>query len=227
MKTNVFKFIVSGFLLIAALTACGINFGSGNVQRVSGSGNVVTETRNVNGFDGVTVTGAGNVLIDQSGAESLTITTDGNLLQYITTEVHDGKLVITGKPGVLYDKVKELTFKVGAKNLNSVQVDGTANVAGKNIATENLSVKLNGAGAITLSGKATAQNVVLDGVGAYDGAELASQRAKVTQNGAGSAVVRVSDSLEAIISGLGSIEYIGNPQVTKNVSGLGTVRQRQ
>lgn len=227
MKTYVSKFIISGFLLAAALTACGVNLGSGNLTPVNGSGNIVTETRNVSGFDGVTVTGAGNILIDQSGAESLTITTDDNLLQYITTEIRDGKLVITGKPGVLYDKVKELTFKVGAKNLNSLQVDGAANVEGKNIATENLSVKLNGAGAITLSGKATAQDVALDGVGTYNGAELASQRAKVTQNGAGSAVVRVSDSLEAIISGLGSIEYIGNPQVTKNVSGLGTVRQRQ
>lgn len=226
MKTYASKFIISGFLLVAILTACGVNLGSGNLTPVSGSGNVVTETRNVSGFDGVTITGAGNVLIDQSGTESLTLTTDDNLLQYIKTEVRGGKLVIEFTRGVVFGKVQELTFKVGAKNLNSLQVDGAANVDGKNIATENLSVKLNGAGAITLSGKATAQDVALDGVGAYNGAELASQRAKVAQNGAGSAVVRVSDKLDAIISGLGSIEYIGNPQVTKNVSGVGTVQQR-
>ena len=229
MKTNVLKLIVSGFLLSAVLTACGIGGGPGNLgplTRVSGSGNVVSETRNVSGFDGVTITGAGNVLIDQNGTESLTITADDNLLPYITTEVRGGKLVIGFKPGVLFDKVKELTFKVGAKNLNSVQVDGAANVQGQNIATENLSVNLNGAGAITLSGTATEQNVVLDGVGAYNGAELISRRAQVTDNGAGAAVVRVSDQLEAIVNGLGSIEYIGNPQVTQKVSGLGTVRQR-
>ena len=228
MKTNVLKLIVSGFLLSAVLTACGIG-GSGNLgplELVSGSGNVVSETRNVSGFDGVTVHGAGNVVIDQTGTESLTITTDDNLLQYITTEIRDGKLVIEFKRGVLFDKVKDLTFKVGAKNLNSLQVDGAANVQGKNIATENLSVMLNGAGAITLSGKATEQNVVLDGVGAYNGAELISQRAQVTDNGTGAAVVRVSDQLEAIVNGLGSIEYIGNPQVTQRVSGIGTVRQR-
>jgi hypothetical protein len=224
MKTNVLKLIVSGFLLSAVLTACGINLGP--LTRVSGSGNVVTETRNVSGFDGVTVTGAGNIVIYQTGTESLTITTDDNLLQYITTEIRGGKLVIGFKPGVLFDTVKELTFKVGAKNLNSIQVDGAANVQGTNIATENLSVQLNGAGAMTLSGKATEQNVVLDGVGAYNGAELISQRAQVTDNGAGAAVVRVSDKLDAIVNGLGSIEYIGNPQVTEKVSGIGTVRQR-
>ncbi len=222
MKTNVLKLIVSGFLLSAVLTACGIS----PLTRISGSGNVVSETREVSGFDGVTVTGAGNVVIDQTGAESLTITTDDNLLQYITTEVRDGQLVIEFKRGVLFDPVKELTFKVGAKNLNSVQVDGAATVQGQNIATEKLSVRLNGAGVITLSGTATEQNVVLDGVGAYNGAGLISRRAQVTDNGAGTAVVRVSDRLEASVNGLGSIEYIGNPQVTQQVSGIGTVRQR-
>lgn len=230
MKTYALKLIASGCLLVAAFTACGFNSGSGNLgplTRVSGSGNVVTETRNVSGFDGVTVTGAANVLIDQTGIESLTITTDDNLLQYIATEVRNSKLVIEFTLRVMFDKVKDLTFKLGAKNLNSVEVDGAANVEGKNIATENLSVKLNGAGAITLSGKATAQDIVMDGVGAYNGAELASQRAKATHKGTGEAVVRVSDKLDAIINGLGGIEYIGNPQVTKSVSGLGAVRQRE
>ena len=224
MKTNGFKLCVVGFLLIAALTACGIYPGSRT--SVGGSGNVVTETRTVSGFDGVTITGAGNILIDQNGVESLSITTDDNLLQYIKTEVRGGKLVIEFTRGVLFGTFKDLTFKVSAKNLNSIQVDGAANVEGKNIATENLSVKLTGTGAITLSGKATEQQVVLDGVGTYNGAGLASQRAQVTHSGTGGAVVRATDQLNVTLSGLGGIEYIGNPQVTKKISGLGTVRQR-
>jgi hypothetical protein len=63
-------------------------------------------------------------------------------------------------------------------------------------------------------------------VGTYNAAELSSQRAQVTNNGTGAVVVRVSDKLDAIINGVGSIEYIGDPQVTKKVSGIGTVRQR-
>ena len=229
MKTYTFKLIITGFLLVAALSACGVNFGSGNSglpARVRGSGKVVSDARNVSGFDGVTITGAGNILIDQNGTEALTVTTDDNLQQYITTEVRDGNLVIGFAPHVLFDNVKELTFKVNAKNLHSIQVNGAANIQGKNIATDKLSVKLNGAGAITLSGNATEQNVVLDGVGTYNGTELASQRAQVTNSGAGSAIVRVSDKLDAMLSGVGSIEYIGNPQVTKKVSGVGSVRQR-
>lgn len=229
MKTYALVRILCGFLFTAGLTACGINPGAGEdgpLARVSGSGNVVTEARNVRGFDGVIVNGAGYILIDQSGAEALTITTDDNLLQHIKTEVRNGKLVIEFTPGVLFDKVQALTFQVRAKNLRSLRVDGAAKVEGKNIATENLSVALDGAGAITLSGSALAQDIVLDGVSVYNGAELTSQRARVTHNGTGTAVVRVSERLDVNLSGLGSIEYIGNPQVTQQVSGLGAVRQR-
>lgn len=225
MKTVGLKLIVVGLLLVAALSACGINLAPQTV--VSGSGKVISETRTVSGFDGVTITGIGTILIDQNGTESLTITTDDNLLQHITTEVRGGKLVIQFTPGVKFVKFQDLTFKIGAKNLHAVQVDGVANVEGKNIATENLSVTLNGAGNLTLSGRATEQNVVLDGVGVYNATELASQRARVSRSGTGGAVVRVSDKLDVVISGLGGIEYIGNPQVTKQVSGLGAVRQRQ
>jgi hypothetical protein len=38
--------------------------------------------------------------------------------------------------------------------------------------------------------------------------------------------VKVSDTLDARVSGAGTVFYIGNPQVTKEVSGVGTVKQR-
>lgn len=227
MKTRFHILFVSGFLLLAGLTACNLMNRDLILTQVSGSGNVVTETRSVSGFDGITITGAGKILIDQNGSEALSVTADDNLMQHITTEVRDGKLVIGFTPRVVFGRVTALTFNVSAKQMNSIQLDGAAVVEGKNIAAENFSAKLNGAGAITLAGKVTAQEALLDGVGSYNAAELASQRAQVTQNGTGRAVVRVSDKLDAVISGVGSIEYIGNPQVTKTVSGLGVVRQAQ
>lgn len=226
MKTNVL-YMIAGGLIIALLSACGVNVGLGNaanLPRISGSGNVVNETRNVSGFDGVVVNGVGNIQIDQTGNESLTISADDNLLPYITTEARGGKLYIDFKP-VLFDKFKDLTFKITAKNFNSLDLNGAASVEGKNLAGERLAVKLSGAGSINLSGKVTEQQVTLDGLGSYNSKNLESQRATVTQNGTGSAVVNVSDKLDAKINGLGSIEYIGNPQVTKSVNGMGAVRQ--
>ena len=42
----------------------------------------------------------------------------------------------------------------------------------------------------------------------------------------GDAVVRVSSRLDVTISGVGSVEYIGNPQVSQDVQGTGSVERR-
>ena len=45
-------------------------------------------------------------------------------------------------------------------------------------------------------------------------------------DGAAKAVVRVSTRLNATVDGVGSIQYIGNPQVTKKIDGVGSVKPR-
>jgi hypothetical protein len=42
----------------------------------------------------------------------------------------------------------------------------------------------------------------------------------------GSAVVDVSEQLDTDLSGVGSIEYVGSPQVQKSGRGLGSVKKR-
>ncbi|MBI5029808.1 MAG: DUF2807 domain-containing protein [Chloroflexi bacterium] len=226
MKTIKFTFIV-GWIALIGLTACGFNISNlGAVTRVTGSGKVATESRNVSGFNGLIVNGAGKVSIDRTGSESLAITTDDNLLQYIVTEVRGGKLVIEFKPNIVTDRVADLSFTLTVKDLNSIEINGAAVVDGKNLQADQLSVTVSGAGATKLAGKADQLTVTLNGAGAHNSENLESKRATVTNNGAGAATVRVSDSLNANIAGIGMIEYIGNPQVTKNVAGIGVVRQR-
>jgi len=50
--------------------------------------------------------------------------------------------------------------------------------------------------------------------------------ARVGISGTGSAHVRVSEQLDARVSGVGSIVYSGNPSVRKSVSGVGRISQR-
>ena len=48
----------------------------------------------------------------------------------------------------------------------------------------------------------------------------------MTVSGAGKVVVNASRTLHARVTGVGSVEYVGNPAVTKEVSGLGEIRHR-
>ncbi len=193
---------------------------------MTGSGKVVNESRTVSGFTGLVVNGAGKVSLDRTGTETLTVTTDDNLLPCIVTEVRGGTLYIEFKPNVVADKTTELTFKLTVKELNSLEVNGAVAVEGNNLQASQLSVSVNGAGAVKLVGKIDQLNVSLSGAGAFNSENVECKRATVTNNGAGAAIVRVSESLNATINGIGYIEYIGNPQVTKSVNGIGAVRQR-
>ena len=84
-----------GSVGLALMTGACINpVGVSNYNSIEGSGFLVTEARGVSGFDGITVSGAGLVIVEQTGFESLHITTDDNILRYIVTEVRGGMSVV-------------------------------------------------------------------------------------------------------------------------------------
>lgn len=211
-------------LVMALLVACEGQIGPLTVVR--GSGNVVSEEREVSGFSAVTLAGVGRLVIDQSGSESLTITADDNLLPYIETSVRGNSLLISIRNNTTFDDVSELTYQLTVNDLDRLQLDGGGDVAINNLQAVDWSLELNGAGRITVSGEVSRQTVAINGAGSYEAAELKSQEATIEHSGAGTAVVQVSDLLDVTISGIGSVEYIGDPEVREEVSGLGTVRRR-
>ncbi|RPJ44520.1 MAG: hypothetical protein EHM21_10175 [Chloroflexi bacterium] len=102
---------------------------------------------------------------------------------------------------------------------------GTGNVTVRRLEAEELSARQAGLGNIEVDGQVSRQTVDLTGTGSYHAQRLESRMASVRLSGLGSAVVRVSDTLDAQVSGTGSIEYFGNPRVSQRVSGLGSVRR--
>jgi Putative auto-transporter adhesin, head GIN domain len=216
--------ILFTLILVSLSVACDGQIGA--LEIVKGSGNVVTENRDVSEFTAVSLQGVGELFVDQTGTESLAITADDNLLPYIKTRVSGDKLIISVEKNTTFSNVSELTYHVTVVNLDELELDGFGQLTADNLNGETLSVQLDGAGSITVSGEVDRQTVEINGAGGYDAADLKSQEATVTHNGAGLAVVQVSDQLDATINGIGTVEYIGDPQVTKDVSGLGSVRQQ-
>ncbi|MCA9875750.1 MAG: DUF2807 domain-containing protein [Anaerolineales bacterium] len=209
---------------LGLFTACN---GNGDpMKTVSGSGNVITEERPVSGFTAVLLQGFGQVVIDQTDKESLSITADDNLLPYIETSVQEDKLIISVKGNTLFNNVTELTYHVTVESIDSVELDGAGSIEVSHLDTDDFQVNLNGAGNIAVFGRADKQTVEIDGAGAYIAEDLISQEATVRHRGAGVAVVNVSDQLDVRIDGLGTVDYIGDPDVTQKINGPGAVQQR-
>ena len=226
-------------IAVLILSACA-------VTTVRGSGKVVTEEREVSGFEGVTLSGIGKVIITQGDEESLAIETDDNLMRYIESEVRDGRLElriaedtipISSRPIIYRVSVIDLTtldssgvgsFEVDALDTDRLQVtlSGAGDIDIDSLSAADLDVRASGAGNLKISGVVETQELDLSGVGGYTATDLKSQTAAVRISGAGSAVVWVLDTLDVEISGAGNVEYYGSPSVDQDISGAGRVTSR-
>jgi hypothetical protein len=179
----------------------------------------------VSGFDEVELRGVGNLSIQQADNESLSVEAEEDVLPKIRTEVENGRLILGPRPGVSISTTEPINYKLTVKDLNALEVSGSGNVEAEDIETDELAVTISGAGDVEISGKADNQELDISGSGDYRAEDLESKEAKIDVGESGSATVDVSDELHAEVSGSGSVEYIGDPAVDQDVSGVGEVRK--
>ena len=200
--------------MVLLLSACGLVY-------VRGSGNLISEPRSVSDFDRVSLSGSGEVIITQSGEESLIVETDDNVMEYVTTSVRGGTLYL----GFEAKKARavspsRLSFSLDVKDLVGLKISGSGSVDSASIDTDRLEVEVSGSGDVRIDSlTADEVDVRISGSG---NVELAGEAAEqdVTISGSGDATVWAIDSLDARISGSGSVKYYGRP--TTNLSGSGS-----
>jgi hypothetical protein len=206
---------VSLIAAAAALVACSVT---------TGSGNVISETRTVSGFTKIDLSGAGDVIIEQNGTEALTIEAEDNLMPKLTSEVVDGTLRLGEKSNMTIHLTKPVTYRVSMKDVSGLMISGSGTVTAASITAPSLAVDLSGSGKITVGGTVDQQDLTISGSGEYQAKDLQTKIAAADISGSGNAMVTVSDRLDAQLSGSGQLTYYGNPpQVTQEVSGSGRV----
>ena len=197
--------------------ACGTGGGT------AGSGTISTESRPVAGVKAVELDVAGVLTIDQTGAESLTIEADDNILPKLTSDVVDGTLVLGVKHDETISPRKPIKYTLTVATLNGIEANGSTTVTASGLSTDRLNVAISGVGHMTVAGSAGSQAVTISGSGQYQAATLASHSASVDISGSGTVVVRVDTTLDVHIAGSGTVTYLGHPEVTQAVTGAGTV----
>ena len=215
------------FCLILGACSTTVN-GGGSNNPVPLSGKMGSDSRTMSGVRTVLFDMVGNLTITQGTEEELTVNADEKLLPIITSTVNNGTLTLTMNGSFKADLSKgvniDLDLKV--KQLDTLNLKGAGNIKVLNLNVSKLTVAMSGAGSVNIAGKVAEQDISLDGAGSYDSVNTKSQNAMVHLSGVGSVKVRVSSVLDATMSGLGSIEYIGNPTtLNKHISGFGQVKQ--
>jgi hypothetical protein len=210
------------YALLASVAGCAISCG----EVVTGSGQVATQSRSVGHFKEIELSGSGELVVEQTGTESLSIQAEDNLLPLITAEVTGDRLELGFRRGTNVRTTKPIIYHVTVKELTGLQLSGSGSGKLTQIESPRLVVRISGSGEVSISGKADKQEVHISGSGSYSAEHLASKDAEVDISGSGSATVDVAEHLDAKISGSGSVEYTGNPTVNRHISGSGSIHHK-
>ncbi len=165
---------------------------------VSGSGDLIGQTKIV----------TDNIDLNVSGSGSLTVEVDAR---------GDVEADVSGS-GDLEMKGRCRSFESDVSGSGSVKVDAAI--------AEVADFGLSGSGKIYASGSSDRVKTSISGSGKLLAANLETNRCEVRISGSGDVEINVKNELDANISGSGSISYKGNPsKVNSHASGSGSVRK--
>ena len=241
MKTTILTFATLMFINISHAQWWG------NGEKIKGNGNVTTITRTTSDYDGISCAGSFDYILVAGAEGKIMIEGEENLLEYIITEVKNGKLVVKTEKNVNLKPSgnKTIIVTIPFKNIDNVSLAGSGDLINKDTITANdlkvslagsgdisLIVETNtvngslaGSGDITLKGNTNNLEASIAGSGDIHAFDLQSNNTDVSISGSGDAEVVSKENLKARIAGSGDIEYRGNPKKEDSkVSGSGSIR---
>ena len=215
-------------------------------EKVVGEGPLVTQTRTVGNFTGVSSEMSGTVNFAIAPEYKVEITAQQNILDVLNTNVVNGVLHIDFKNNVRVKQHEDLLINItapyadyfrlsGSGNMN-VQGDLSANslkltisgsgniIVGNAVIGDKIDADVSGSGNISIAnGSAMNEDVDISGSGKVEMAGVAAQNAVTHTSGSGDVKLALSKNLDAHISGSGSVFYHGNPIISTHISGSGRV----
>ena len=134
-------------LIVWSLAGCTVT--TNNPNMVRGSGNVITEPRQVSRLSEVVLTISGDLIINEDGTEALTIEGEDNITPLITTEVKNNRLTIGTGQSTSFSNTKPLRFHLSVKSLSYICATGSGNISAQGINSNELKIETTGSGNIT------------------------------------------------------------------------------
>ncbi|WP_433830912.1 head GIN domain-containing protein [Flavobacterium anhuiense] len=233
-------------ILLTALSLFFMAVNSNAQTKISGNGNVTTETRTTGDYDGIKIAGFFDVALVAGKEGKIILKGEENLLSKIKVEVEGNELKVYVEKGIQLrtSMGKKIEVTVPFEKIASVTLSGSGDVKSKNkinsdsfsaklsgsgnfdldIDSRNFDLALSGSGDIVLKGKADSFTSKISGSGNVNASNLKSQTVDVTVSGSGNSVVTCETSITGRVSGSGNIKYLGNPEKRDvKVSGSGKI----
>lgn len=237
------KKITTLAIVMVLAVSCSAQWG----KRIKGNGDEVTVNRSTGDYDGIGVSGWFDVHLVDGKEGELTLSGESNLLEYIVTEVKNGKLVIKTEKGVNLKPSSwnnGIVITVPVESVDAIALSGSGDIVSKTtIKTDNLDTamsgsgditldvdantvraSMSGSGDITLSGNTQDFDATISGSGDIKAFDMNADNVDATVSGSADIKVTANKMLKARVSGSGDITYRGNPEkIDTKTSGSGDI----
>ncbi|MDH0659336.1 DUF2807 domain-containing protein [Empedobacter sp. GD03865] len=248
------KYIFLPILIFSSLgfASCSVDLNSKSpasnyLDRVEASSNTVTETRKVASFEGIDVSSAISVTVEDGNYNGqISVEAPDNIMNRITTEVKNGVLVMKIN-GTINLKNSSIKIKFPHQKLRSFNLSGATNVTvlptqkvekmavdlsgasnlKLDVVSNSISVDNSGASSMKISGNVQDLNISVSGASSFVGKELKAANVVVDCSGASSTTVWAVNNLTADSSGASSVRYVDeNGLKTKvSTSGMSSIKR--
>ncbi|HSI70550.1 MAG TPA: head GIN domain-containing protein [Gillisia sp.] len=241
MKKSILLFAI----LIISVTSAQAQWWNSS-KKVTGNKEVVNQSRTVDNYDRITVTGMMDVQLVSGKEGKIDLEGESNLLEHIETEVSGGTLKISVEKGINLQPTRNYPIKIVVpfEDLDAVSLTGSGHIRGNdvirarefkvsvtgsgnmnlNLEVEELKGSVTGSGDVKLRGKARHLDCTVTGSGDFMAYDLRTQTTNASVTGSGDIEISVEDELEAKVSGSGDIRYKGDPKKQNfKTSGSGSV----
>ena len=231
--------------IITAAFAIGTLFSSCNSgDCISGSGNQISEDRNVGSFTSVETSGSIKVILKQGDVNSVKVTADDNIIKDIETSVRGNRLMIELE-GSFCD-AGPITVYITSPSYEGVEASGDVDLLsdGKlnltdfvldlsgsskvvlDINAANVKTSSSGESEISLTGQAGSHELELSGSSSVNALDFVVGKYKIESTGASDTHINVLNELHISSSGSSDIEYRGNPsKITNDESGASSLKK--
>ena len=238
MKTTL-KLIV--LLLTLSITSCNGNLNL--IDGIDGSGNVVTEKRNIETpFTKIQASTGVEVILEQGSPSEVEVEVDDNLMKYIVTRVENGTLIVKIDGNI--NTMESAIVRVKTKTIEGLESSSGATIRSKStlrgtyltvksssgatintdLEYEKVSCESSSGSEIKLSGKALALDTKSSSGSEIDAKDLAANEITAQSTSGSNTTVNPIVLLNAKASSGSSIDYIKEPKkVIKEETSGGSV----
>jgi len=177
---------------------------------ITGSGNLVTEEKNLNGFTAVDAEKGIDVDITQSGVYSVSVTADDNVIKKVQISKSGDTLYIRKKSGVY--KTVVIRIKISMPELRELVLStGSHGMVEGFHPVDEIKIHLSGGSHVEMQGSAESLILSASGGSDLDLSNFAVQKADVDFSGGSHGTVNVNGRLDADLSGGSLLYYFGEP----------------